>query len=122
RAPPGGRGPAATWFRLFVLTILSHPLLDLCTTYGTVLLAPFSYRRFAIDAIAIIDPAYSLALATALGGGLARGVGTRPARVAAASALALSTAYLVYGLLLNHEAERRAPAPPADGGHQADTQ
>jgi inner membrane protein len=108
--------PAATWCWLFVLTILSHPLLDLCTTYGTVLLAPFSYRRFAIDAIAIIDPVYSLALAIALVVGLARGVGTRPARVAAASALALSTAYLVYGLLLNHEAERLARAQLAEDG------
>jgi inner membrane protein len=76
----------------------------------------FSYRRFAIDAIAIIDPVYSLALAIALVVGLARGVGTRPARVAAASALALSTAYLVYGLLLNHEAERLARAQLAEDG------
>src|SRR5262245_32374418 len=56
RTEPERDAHAGQWRWLFVLTLLSHPLLDFCTTYGTVLLAPFSYRRFAIDAIAIIDP------------------------------------------------------------------
>ena len=41
---------------------MTHPLLDLFTTYGTQLLAPLSDVRFAIDGIAIIDPIYSLPL------------------------------------------------------------
>jgi inner membrane protein len=113
---PNDDTPAAHWRWLFVLTILSHPLLDLCTTYGTVLLAPFSSRRFAIDAIAIIDPVYSALLAAALVLALGWGVGARSAHVAAASALAFSTAYLVYGLVLNHEAERLASAQLVEEG------
>ncbi len=116
RKDPDGAGPPAHWLWLFVLTLLSHPLLDLCTSYGTVLLAPFSDRRFAIDAVAIIDPAYSLLLAGALVLGLSIGVGSRRARAAAGLVLALSTAYLAYGLRLNREAEARARAELAEEG------
>ncbi len=41
------------------LALLSHPLLDWCTSYGTQLFAPLTSRRFAIDAIAIIDVFYT---------------------------------------------------------------
>lgn len=41
------------------LALLSHPLLDWCTSYGTQLFAPLTSRRFAIDAIAIIDIVYT---------------------------------------------------------------
>jgi inner membrane protein len=116
QAHPDRTPSVAAWCWLFVLTILSHPLLDLCTTYGTVLLAPFSYRRFAVDAIAIIDPVYSLVLGAALVVGLARGVGSRAARVGAVSALVFTTAYLAYGLFLNHEAERLARGQLAEEG------
>lgn len=34
------------WITLMVLAMLSHPLLDFCTIYGTQLLAPFSNQRF----------------------------------------------------------------------------
>lgn len=43
---------------LFV-AILSHPLLDWCTTYGTQLLAPLSSHRFALNAVPIIDFVYT---------------------------------------------------------------
>jgi len=39
--------------------LLSHPLLDWCTSYGTLLFAPFSTRRFALDAVPIIDVIYT---------------------------------------------------------------
>jgi inner membrane protein len=120
RKQPDRDAHAGDWRWLFVLTLLSHPLLDFCTAYGTVLLAPFSHRRFAIDAIAIIDPVYSLLLLAALVLGLARGVASRSARVAAASALLLSTAYLGYGLVLNEQAERLARTQLAEEGIRAD--
>ncbi len=40
----------------------THALLDTCTTYGTMLLWPFSDQRFAWNTIAVIDPAYTLPL------------------------------------------------------------
>jgi inner membrane protein len=105
RSQAGGR---RAWTLLFVLTLLSHPLLDWCTSYGTQLLAPLSAHRFALDAVAIIDPAYSLLLLAALLVGAWRGVAARGAALSAAVALVLSTAYLGHGLMLNREAEARA--------------
>jgi inner membrane protein len=118
RRDPEHAGPLAHWRWLFVLTLLSHPLLDLCTSYGTVLFAPFSDRRFAIDAVAIIDPVYSLLLAGALAIGLFTSPASRVARVSAAAALLLSTTYLAYGLRLNREAEARARAELVEAGVQ----
>ncbi len=40
----------------------THPLLDACTTYGTLLLWPFSMQRISWDLISIIDPVVTLAL------------------------------------------------------------
>jgi len=103
---PGDPAVLAAWMGLFVLTFLSQPFLDVFTTYGTQLFAPFSNKRFALDAVPIIDPAYSLILIAAL----AVWVGTPPerrvrvARRAATVALVLSTAYLFYGLWLNGKA------------------
>jgi inner membrane protein len=50
------------WMWLGALCCVTHPVLDLFTAYGTQLLAPFSQVRFAIDAMPIIDPLYSLPL------------------------------------------------------------
>jgi inner membrane protein len=99
----GGR--LGDWVGLCVVALLTHPLLDLFTTYGTQLLWPFSRRRFALDAIAIVDPVYSLTLAAALVLGLRWSVGTAAARRAALAALALSSAYLALGLAVNERAE-----------------
>lgn len=50
------------WAWLGALSCATHPMIDLFTSYGTQLLAPFSNVRFAIDALPIIDPLYSLPL------------------------------------------------------------
>ncbi|WFS61167.1 metal-dependent hydrolase [Pseudodesulfovibrio thermohalotolerans] len=49
---------------LFYALTLVHVWLDLITTYGTQLLAPFSNHRFALDGAFIIDPLFTF---TALG-------------------------------------------------------
>jgi inner membrane protein len=102
----GGR--LREWVALAVVSLFTHPLLDVCTSYGTQLLAPFSRQRFALDAVAIIDPAYSLVLAFALALGLQSGVGTRAARLSAVLALGLSSSYVGLGLLVNQRAETLA--------------
>ncbi len=55
-------GRRSAWMWLGALTAVTHPLLDLFTSYGTQLLAPFSMARFAVNAMPIIDPLYSLPL------------------------------------------------------------
>ncbi len=107
-------GPLGAWIGLFVVALVTHPLLDLFTTYGTMLLWPHP-RRFALDAVAIVDPLYSAVLALALlVGRRAREVAV--AQLAALGALVLTTAFLFYGLHLNQAAEaeaRRQLAPQA---------
>jgi inner membrane protein len=104
-ADPVERRLLAAWIWLFVLVLFTHPLLDVFTTYGTQLFAPFSDRRFALDGVAIIDPFYSGLLVAALLLGLLVRERPRLGAGIAAAALALSTAYLFYGVHLNRRAE-----------------
>lgn len=60
------QGTYKQWTHLLFWAVLTHPLLDICTTYGTQFLLPLSNKRFALDAIAVIDPLYTLPLMLAL--------------------------------------------------------
>jgi inner membrane protein len=44
-------------FVLFELTL--HDILDLCNTYGTGLLEPFSHHRFSLNLLFVADPVFS---------------------------------------------------------------
>ena len=48
------------WVKLFVGAILTHPLLDAFTPYGTQLFQPFSDYRVAFNTISIVDPLYTV--------------------------------------------------------------
>jgi len=48
--------------KLIGLALLLHISLDVITTYGTMLLAPVSDKRFSFDLVFIIDPLFSLCL------------------------------------------------------------
>lgn len=54
------------FFWICLIVLFSHLLLDLATSYGTMILSPFSDRRFALDLLFIIDPLFSGMLLTAL--------------------------------------------------------
>jgi inner membrane protein len=110
----GGR--LLDWVGLAVVALFTHPLLDALTTYGTQLLWPFSRQRFGLDAVPIVDPAYSLVLAAAVAFGLWRGAATGAARRAAWVALAVSSAYVGLGLVINDRAEAIARAQLAAEG------
>ncbi len=125
-APPGPAHPGAPemrryWMLLFVVAIVTHPLLDVFTTYGTQLLAPFDRHRFALNGVGIIDPLYTLTLVIALlVGAFTKRRGPTIGRVAAGLALALTTAYLFWGVALNAKAERTLHARlAATGIHNA---
>lgn len=53
----------AAWIGLAVAALLTHPLLDLITHYGTQLLAPLSSHRFGLRAMPIVDPVMTTLLA-----------------------------------------------------------
>ncbi len=113
----GARDARPAWMGLFVLALLTHPLLDVFTAYGTQLLAPFSLERFAWNGIAIIDPFYTLTLGVAVALGVRTSLSLPTRRRAAAVALALTSAYLLYGVALNQRVERRVAERVAAEGH-----
>lgn len=114
---PGAQSLLPAWMGLFVLAILTHPLIDIFTTYGTQLLAPFSRHRTALDAVAIIDITYSSLLLLSLLIGFALRKRPDARRLVAWAGLFLSWGYMGYGWWLNEDAERTLRAEFAARGH-----
>lgn len=56
-----------SWWLAIWLALITHPLLDLMTVYGTQLGLPLTDFPYAIGSIYIIDPLYTLPLLVALG-------------------------------------------------------
>ncbi|MFD1064283.1 metal-dependent hydrolase [Winogradskyella litorisediminis] len=48
------------WQKLFFWSLLTHPILDCFTPYGTQLFYPFSDYRVAFNNIAVVDPLYTV--------------------------------------------------------------
>jgi inner membrane protein len=51
-----------SWLIFFVFTLITHPLLDCFTVYGTQIFSPFTDWRVSWDNISVVDPIYTLAL------------------------------------------------------------
>ncbi len=107
--PVGSHDAAPAWMALFFFALVTHPLLDFFTIYGTQLLAPFDTTRFAVPGLGIIDPGYTLPLFAALIVAL-----WRPRAglsfLAVFAALFATSAYLFYGISNNAKVEARARA------------
>ena len=54
------------WIFLFILTLTTHPLLDLLTSFGTQLFSPFSDQRCSLDIISVVDLRFTGPLLVAL--------------------------------------------------------
>lgn len=109
--------PDAGFARLWLWTLLgvaSHGLLDAMTSYGTRLFWPFSDWRVAWHAVSVIDPLFTLPVASLLGIGLWR---RRPAFALAAAAWA--AIYLSAGLIQQQRAEQQVRAWAAEAGIEA---
>lgn len=99
------------WWLLTGLVLLTHPLLDTFTTYGTQLFWPLG-QPLAINSIFIIDPLYTLPL---LAGCIAFLV--RPPAVRAITAgLLLSAVYLGWSLLAQQIITERVQPALAKAG------
>ncbi|MBK9657180.1 MAG: metal-dependent hydrolase [Rhodanobacteraceae bacterium] len=103
------------WLAIFWLTLVTHPLLDAMTIYGTQLLWPFDSTPFGVGSVFIIDPLYTLPLLLAM-----TWVAWRPLSIAAARslpwALALSTAYLGWSVIAQRHVEAHARQALANAG------
>jgi len=102
---PGERAVLSAWMGLLVLALLTHPLIDIFTSYGTQLLAPFSRHRTALNAVGIVDIVYSGILIAALIAGWFLRKRSQGPRAVAWAALLLSWSYMGYGWWLNEQAQ-----------------
>lgn len=91
----------------------THGLLDACTTYGTLLLWPFSDQRFAWNTISIIDPLFTLPLLA-----LVVLAARRRQPWLARLGLAWALVYLGIGLLARESAVQMGESLAAQRGHQ----
>ncbi|RTR02035.1 metal-dependent hydrolase [Halomonas nitroreducens] len=113
-APARDIGPGR-WGAFFGLCLMTHPLLDALTTYGTQLWWPLEAPPVARPLVFIIDPLYSLPLLVGIAVALATGRRRGPAW-----GLALSCAYLVFALGAKTLVESRlAPALAERGLEEA---
>ncbi|HIF98886.1 MAG TPA: metal-dependent hydrolase [Myxococcales bacterium] len=114
---PGAPSMRRAWMALMALALFTHPLIDVFTSYGTQLFAPFSRERFALDAVGIVDFTYSGILIVGLVVGCFLHRQGRKPQAAALVALALSWSYLGYGWWLNERAETQIEFALAQAGH-----
>ena len=104
--------PFLTVWLAACLGYATHGLLDACTTYGTLLLWPFSDARIAWNSIAVIDPLFTVPLVVGIIWGLVRR-NVWAARVGLLWALC----YLGVGLIQHDRAAAVGQALAADRGH-----
>ncbi len=103
----GERDRWRRWWLALWLVLVTHPLLDAMTVYGTQLGLPWTDRPYGVGSIFIIDPLYTLPLLLGvLAALLARG--SRRGRAFNAAGLLLSCAYLAWGVAAQQHVERIA--------------
>lgn len=95
------------WFWAILLALVTHPLLDAFTVYGTQLWWPFTPAPTMWSSVFIIDPLYTVWLL--IGCVVAWFARARPlAQQALVAGLVLSSGYLGWSLLAKHSVEREA--------------
>jgi inner membrane protein len=108
----GEWGLLQRWWLALWLALVTHPLLDAMTVYGTQLALPFSNYPFGVGSIFIIDPLYTLPLLVGVIWALASGIGPR-GQVANAVGLLLSTGYLAWSFVAQQQVTQVARAAMA---------
>lgn len=101
------------WLLLTALILLTHPLLDAFTTYGTQIFWPLA-GPVAINSIFIIDPLYTLPLLAGIMIFLVRGTATPAVTIG----LAISTLYLGWTLAAQQIISSRVDPALAEAGLQ----
>lgn len=105
------------WLALWVV-LITHPLLDAMTVYGTQLLRPFTDYPYGVGSVFIIDPLYTVPLIVGVVAAL-RLKNTRGLRWNAAG-LVLSTLYLGWSVLAQQQTTQVARASLPQQGIAAD--
>lgn len=107
------------WLLAFWLALVTHPLLDAMTIYGTQLLWPLDTTPYGVGSIFIIDPLYTLPLLIAMVWVARRPLSRNAGRVLSVSLL-WSTVYLGWSALAQQHIAAHARADlGADLGPEA---
>lgn len=85
------------WWLALWLVLITHPLLDWLTVYGTQLARPFSSYPFAVGSIFIVDPLFTLPLLAGIGWALYRK--RTDWRSSNSLGLSLAGVYLLWGVM-----------------------
>ncbi len=105
------------WWLALWLVLITHPLLDTMTVYGTQLLLPFTNHPFGVGSVFIIDPVYTVPLIVGVVFALAAPrIGLR----ANAIGLLLSSAYLVWSVAAQQHVAQVARESLREQGIAAD--
>ncbi len=86
-----------TWFLLWFLSIVTHPMLDIFTNYGTQFFWPFDWR-LTFNSVFVIDPLYTLPFMVCLIGALCMKRESRRRRIWNWTGIIYSSLYLVWGV------------------------
>ena len=113
-------GTFREWWLLTWLALITHPLLDAFTVYGTQLLLPFSDHPVGLGSVFIIDPLFTVPLAVGLVAAMRlRTRAPASARRWNAVGLALASLYLGWSVFAQSQAqaaiERTLAATPLAG-------
>jgi inner membrane protein len=106
--------PFRRWWLAVWLALVTHPLLDLMTVYGTQLALPFTDHPFAVGSVFIIDPLYTLPLVV----GVVAALVARSERGLRwnAACLGLGVAYLGWSFVAQEHVAQLARASLAGAG------
>ena len=115
RAHPDTRAFRRGWLLLVFLALVTHPLLDCFTVYGTQVLLPFSDLPVSWSTIFIIDPAFSVPII--FGVLSARVLSCAPAlgRKLNLAGLAIGVAWLAFTVVAKAHVDRVAEDSLPDG-------
>ncbi len=102
----------AQTFLFCTLGYATHALLDMCTSYGTMLFWPFSSERFSWSVVSIVDPLFTVPILILI---LLAGLRRKP--VLARIALAWAGLYLAAGALQHQAALAMGGEIAASRGH-----
>ena len=96
-----------SWFYACFLALFTHPLLDLCTTYGTRIFYPLSKSFYSFDNVFVIDPLYTIWLLIGCIALLFMKKDNLKRQCVIVWSLLLSTGYLFFGLCANFYATNK---------------
>lgn len=96
-----------------LLGYATHGLLDACTSYGTLLLWPFSDYRVAWNNVSVVDPLFTLPLLS-----LVILAAVRRRRAFAVAGLVWALGYVAFGAVQHQRAEAAGARLAAERGHE----